>query len=80
MTLDTALVIEVVATLTATGALMWFIWRRPELGSYGPLAAKLAGVLFLCGLFALGLKSAGYILVALIVVLIIAYVLPVVLG
>ena len=30
MTLDTALVIEVVATLTATGALMWFIWRHPE--------------------------------------------------
>ncbi len=67
------LLIEIVLTLTATGALMWFIRRRQEFGSYGSLMAALAGILLLCALHAVGLPSAGYILAGLVALMAGAY-------
>lgn len=73
--MDKWLVIEVVATLSATGLLMWLVRRRRELGDYASPAASLAGIALLCALYALGLPSAGYILAALIGLQAVAYVL-----
>ena len=73
--MDKWLLIEVVATLSATGVLMWFIRRLPRLGDYASPAAGLAGIAFLCALYALGLPSAGYILAALIALMALAYLL-----
>jgi hypothetical protein len=65
--------IQVVLTLTATGTLMWFVQRRRELGQYGSLIASLAGIAFLCGLYALGVPSAGYVLMGLVVIVALAF-------
>lgn len=78
--MDKWLLIEIVVTLAATGTLMWCVRRRPELGSFGNLVASLTGLGLLCLLYALGLQSAGYILLALVVLLGVAYVLSMVLG
>jgi hypothetical protein len=77
--MDKWLLIEIVVTLAATGTLMWFVRRRPELGAYGNLVASLAGLGLLYLLYALGLTSAGYILLALVGLIGAAYLLSMVL-
>jgi len=65
--------IEIVATLAATGTLMWFTRSSTLRTGHAPLLSSLAGLAFLCGLYLLGVPSAGYILVALIVLLALAH-------
>ena len=65
--------IEIVATLAATGTLMALVRYWTRRWALAPVLASLSGVAFLCGLYLLGLPSAGYILIALILILALAY-------
>ena len=73
MPFDKLVLIEVVLTLTATGTLMWLIRKSSLKTGQAPLLASLAGVAFLCGLYWLGVPGAGYVLLALLVLIAIAF-------
>ena len=73
MPFDKPMLIEVVLTLTATGTLMWLVRRGSLKTGQAPLLVSLAGIAFLCGLYWLGLPSAGYILLALLALIAIAF-------
>lgn len=64
--------VEIVLTLSATGMLMAFVRYWTKRTAFAPHLAALAGVALLCGLYLLGVPSAAYILLALLVILALA--------
>lgn len=72
MPFDKLMLIEVVLTLTETGTLMWLVRKGSLKTGQAPLLASLAGIVFLCGLYWLGVPGAGYILLALLALIAIA--------
>lgn len=75
MAVDKRVVLEIVATLSGTGTVMYIAHRLTRQTGFAPLLSALSGVGFLCLLYALDVQGAVYVLAALVCLIALAFLL-----